>query len=103
MSNTSRELSKRSIVAHSHLHPAAYDCGVYLQHRVPELQKVPFVVELDAHNMWKLIFCADLDKINGEIDIQFTHHIVDQARAFITGRGGMCMAQPRVLSAEKQP
>ncbi len=89
-----KELVKRSIIARSHLHPAAYDCGLYLQRRVPKLRKVPFVVEAASPTMWRLIFCADLDRINGEINIQFTHHIVDQARAFITGRGGMCMPTP---------
>jgi hypothetical protein len=41
--------------------------------------------------MWKLLFCADLDRVKGGIDIDFTHHIVDQARAFITGRGGLAL------------
>lgn len=80
----------RTIVAHSHCYGAACDCGLYLQLRVPELRKIRFSVEEDG-NMWKLIFHTDLDRIHEDIDIRWTHAIVDQARAFITGRGGMGM------------
>ncbi len=83
----------RSIIAHSHCYGSASDCGLYLQLRVLELRKVSFTVKEDG-NMWKLIFHADLDRIHGHIDTGWTHTIVDQARAFITGRGGMAM--PRI-------
>lgn len=80
-----------TIVAHSHLHPAAWDCGLYLQHRVLELRGTPFNVEPGSPGMWKLVFCANLDTINGKVGTQFTNNVVEQARAFIAGRGGMCM------------
>ena len=88
----------RSIVAHSHDYAAASDCGLYLTREVLELRDVHFEVESDRRSMpwmWKLIFVDELDRIKGEIDIEFTNQVCRLARAFITGRGGLAMPRER--------
>jgi hypothetical protein len=92
LQNDKEKVEKRTIVAHSHSHPAAYDCGLYLQNRIVKLKDRKFTVEEDrVPGMWKLIFYGDLDTLDGKVDLEFTHSVVDQARAFITGRGGLSM------------
>ena len=77
-------------IATSHSHPAAYDCGIYLQNRIPELRNVRFDIR-SAGEVWSLVFFVELGTIKGEIDLIFAGSVCEIARAFITGRGGMCM------------
>ena len=89
----------RTIVIGSHSYPAAHDCGNYLKQRIPVLYNLKFEVVSDNrgdHPMCKLVFVTDLDRVKGGIDLEFTNHIVEIARAFIVGRGGLPQSGPRV-------
>ena len=82
----------RSVIAHSHSYPAASDCALYIRKEFHLLRYTLFAVEAeqcDGFTMWRLLVCCDLDRIKGEIDIDYTNGVVAVARAFITGRGGM--------------
>lgn len=95
------ETLKRTIIARSHYYAGASDCIIYLRGKFIKLRNVPFAVEPDlgeSFNMWKLIVCCDLDRIKGEIDIDFTNLIVAVARAYITGRGGLPLPTHDVTS-----
>jgi hypothetical protein len=96
---------KRTIVARSYSHPAAYDCGTYLTHRFARLHDVLFTVESDGSpGNWRLILDVDLDLISGKVDLGYTHMITEAARGFITGRGGLPVAVriPKVKLVEKK-
>ena len=91
----------RTIVIGSHSYPAAYDCGNYLKQRIPVLYNLQFEVMPDDrgdHPMCKLVFLTDLDRVKGEFDTELVNHIVEIARAYIVGRGGLPqsgLARPR--------
>ena len=91
--------NKRSIIAHSHDYAAASDCALYLRDRFHHLLHARFTIELEPDNagMWKLIYLGDLDRVKNMLDLDYTNQVVEVAKAFITGRGGLALPTRGVI------
>jgi hypothetical protein len=90
-------VNKRSIVARSHDYAAASDCALYLRDRFHHLLHARFAIEGDRDGMWKLIYLGDLDRVKNMMDLDYTGQVVEVAKAFITGRGGLALPTRGVI------
>lgn len=90
--------NKRSIIAHSHDYAAASDCALYLRDRFHHLLHAHFTIEGGgANGMWKLIYLGDLNQVKNMQDLDYTNQVVEVAKAFITGRGGLALPTQGVI------